>query len=36
MVSTAFVTQVVTSLSEQLSSSQPRRSRIFRLRAHRT
>jgi hypothetical protein len=36
MVSTAFVSQVVTSLGEQLSSSQPRRSRLARLRAHRT
>jgi hypothetical protein len=36
MVSTAFVSQVVTHVSEQLSESQRRRSRLARLRAHRT
>ena len=36
MVSTAFVSQVVTTLSEQLSEQQRRRSRLARLRAHRT
>ena len=36
MISTAFVSQVVTTLSEQLSEQQRRRSRISRLRAHRT
>ena len=36
MVSTAFVSQVVTDVSEQLSDDQHRRSRLARLRAHRT
>lgn len=36
MISTAFVNQVVTPLSEQLSEQQRRRSRLARLRAHRT
>lgn len=36
MVSTAFVSQVVTAVSQQLSENQHRRSRLSRLRAHRT
>jgi hypothetical protein len=36
MVSTAFVSQVVSHVSEQLSENQRRRSRLSRLRAHRT
>jgi hypothetical protein len=36
MVSTAFVSQVVTHVSQQVSENQHRRSRLARLRAHRT
>jgi hypothetical protein len=36
MVSSAFVSQVVTAVSQQLNENQQRRSRLSRLRAHRT